>query len=112
MGQAMARAARAWGLRKNLSSYLEIVAAAEAPAIVSRETVSARAGRHWTRWELDRLESLRSFEGLSCGEIGRRMGRSEDAVQGQLHRMGLVGPYTRHDWAKPGRRKATEKAGA
>ena len=65
----------------------------------------------WNDEKIGRLKKLWS-EGLTTGEIGKRLGVSKNAVVGKAHRLGLKGrpsPIKRQDVKAPVAKKAETK---
>ncbi len=61
----------------------------------------------WSEEKIQRLKKLWS-EGLTTGEIGKRIGVSKNAVVGKAHRLGLKGrpsPIKRPDRAAPAKKE-------
>lgn len=66
----------------------------------------------WTDERIDELKVLWA-EGLTTGEIGKRLGVSKNAVVGKAHRLGLKGrpsPIKRNGAAEPAAKPARQKA--
>ena len=49
-----------------------------------------REGSFWSQERTERLTHMVEVEGLSCSEIGRRLGTTKNAVIGKAYRLGLV----------------------
>lgn len=64
-----------------------------APAEAGKVAPSAGVGEQSAMWNDEKIQRLKKLwsEGLTTGEIGKRLGVSKNAVVGKAHRLGLKG---------------------